>query len=69
MNERVNPFANLAKPPEFAPKPRRDKPVANDAIDRIAEEHNFPRRQPRKAAGLRCPNGACIARDATGISA
>jgi hypothetical protein len=49
VNERANPFASLAEPPEFKPKPRRETPGANDAIERIAEEHNFPSREARKA--------------------
>jgi hypothetical protein len=53
VTERVNPFANLADVPVFQPKPRRENPVANDAIDRIAEENNFPRRRV-----LRTPNEA-----------
>lgn len=50
MNERVNPFVGLADPPVFAPKPKRDKPVANDAIDRIAEENGFPSRPSVRAS-------------------
>jgi hypothetical protein len=49
MNERANPFAGLGKPPVFETKPPKEKPVANGAIDRIAEQHNFPSRQARKA--------------------
>jgi hypothetical protein len=49
MSERVNPFANLAEPPVFTTKPRKEKPVAEEAITRIAEENNFPSRQAPKA--------------------
>jgi hypothetical protein len=49
MNERASPFANLAELPEFKPKPRREMPSADDAIERIAEEHNFPSRQAARA--------------------
>jgi hypothetical protein len=49
MTERVNPFANLDAIPEFRPKPRRELAVANDAIERIAEENNFPSRQATRA--------------------
>jgi hypothetical protein len=50
MNERVNPFANLADPPEFAPKPKKEKPVIDPAIEQIAEDNNFVSRQPPKVA-------------------
>ena len=49
MSGRVNPFANLAEPPVFTTKPRKEKPVAEEAIARIAEENNFPSRQAPKA--------------------
>jgi hypothetical protein len=49
-NARVNPFANLSEPPAFATKPKTEKPVAKDTIERIAEENNFPSRQAPKAA-------------------
>jgi hypothetical protein len=48
MTERVDPFANLGRPPTFAPRPRKEKAVSNDAIERIAEDHNFPSRSARK---------------------
>jgi hypothetical protein len=48
MNERVDPFANLGTPPDFAPRPRKEKPISNDAIERIAQEHNFPSRSARR---------------------
>lgn len=44
MSERVDPFSALKEMPAFPPTPKRDKPVANDAIDRIAEENGFPSR-------------------------
>ena|SRR5579871_5463963 len=50
MTERVDPFAGLGAPPAFTTRPRREKPIANDAIERIAEKHNFPSREARKAA-------------------
>jgi hypothetical protein len=49
MNTRVNPFANLAEPPVFTPKPRKEKPVEEEAIARIAEQNNFPSRQAAKS--------------------
>jgi hypothetical protein len=49
MNERVDPFAGLAGAPAFTVKPRAEKPIAKEAIDTIAEEHNFPSREARKA--------------------
>jgi hypothetical protein len=48
MSGRVNPFADLAAPPVFAPKPKKEKPVAEETIDRLAKEHNFPSRQAAK---------------------
>ena len=49
MNERINPFANLAEPPVFTTKPKKEKPVEEDAIARIAEQNNFTSRQATKA--------------------
>jgi hypothetical protein len=48
MSTRVNPFANLAEPPVFTTKPKTEKPVQTDTIERIAEENNFPSRQAAK---------------------
>jgi hypothetical protein len=48
MSPRVNPFANLTEPPVFTTKPKKETPVAEDAIARIAEENNFPSRQAAK---------------------
>lgn len=48
MSERVNPFATLKDPPVFETKPKAEKPVAKDDIDRIAEENRFHSRQARK---------------------
>jgi hypothetical protein len=49
MSPRVNPFANVTEPlPSFTTKPRKQKPVAEEAITRIAEENNFPSRQVAK---------------------
>ena len=49
MNTRVNAFANLADPPVFTTKAKSDKPVRTETIERIAEDNNFPSRQPTKA--------------------
>jgi hypothetical protein len=49
MSERVNPFANLTEPPVFTTKPRKEKPVEEEALARIAEQNNFPSRQAAKA--------------------
>ena len=54
MNQRVNPFADLSEVPSFKPKPKRETPVAEETIARIAEDNNFPSRQaakPPKSAG------------------
>jgi hypothetical protein len=50
MNTRVNPFANLADPPVFSPKPRKEKPVEEEEITRISEQNNFPSRQAAKSS-------------------
>ena|SRR5437868_5017241 len=51
MSTRVNPFLDLTKPlPSFTTKPKVDKPVAEEAIARIAEDNNFPSRQAPKTA-------------------
>ena len=50
MNERVNPFANLNEAPVFKTKPRKEKPVAEETVARIAEENNFPSRQAPKSS-------------------
>jgi hypothetical protein len=50
MNSRVKPFADLDKPlPSFTVKPRPDKPIAEEAIARLAEDNNFPSRQAPKS--------------------
>ena len=48
MNTRIDPFQMLKEPPEFAPKPRREKPVANETIEQIAKDNNFVSRQAPK---------------------
>jgi hypothetical protein len=49
MSERVNPFADLTTPlPSFTIKPKKEKPVEEEAIARIAAENNFPSRQAPK---------------------
>jgi hypothetical protein len=49
MTGRVNPFADLTSPlSSFTVKPKTEKPVAEDAITRIAAENNFPSRQAPK---------------------
>lgn len=49
MSQRVNPFANLAELPVFERKPRKEDPVSREAIERIAEDNNFPSRQAPRA--------------------
>lgn len=47
---RANPFADAAATlPAFPTKPKASQPVAADQVERIAQEHNFPSRQPVKA--------------------
>jgi len=46
MSGRLNPFADLGAPlPAFTVKPKKDRPLAEEALARIAEENNFPSRQ------------------------
>jgi hypothetical protein len=47
MSTRVNPFDDLSSP-AFTTKPKPEKPVEKEIIERIAEENNFPSRQGPK---------------------
>jgi hypothetical protein len=49
MNERVSIFSNLTVPPVVATKPKKETPVEEAAIEQVAEAHNFPSRQAKKA--------------------
>ena len=49
MSGRVNPFDNLKDPPVLTTKPRPEKPVSEDAMERLAEQNNFPSRQATKS--------------------
>ena len=49
MNKRINVFTNLDDPPVFTTKPRPDKPVQQETIERIATDNNFPSRQAARA--------------------
>ena len=49
MSGRVNPFDNLKDPPVFTTKPKPEKPISEDAIERLAEQNNFPSRQATKS--------------------
>lgn len=55
MSGRVNAFADLKQVPVFETKPKAEKPLAKDAVDRIAEEHKFPSRQAPKRTQRRKP--------------
>lgn len=49
MSGRVDPFALLREPlPSFATKPKKEKPVEEEALARIAEDNRFPSRQAPK---------------------
>jgi len=48
MSERANPFVTLHRPPILEIRARKEKPVANETIESIAADHNFPSRQARK---------------------
>jgi hypothetical protein len=50
MSARVDPFATLKDPPVFATKPKAETPVQQEAIERIAEQNNFPSRQAPRVA-------------------
>jgi len=49
MTARINPFADLNEPPAFTTKPKKEMPVAEETIARIADENNFPSRQAPKS--------------------
>jgi hypothetical protein len=49
MSTRVNPFANLSDPLAFTTKPKKDKPVDEETIAHLAEQNEFPSRQPARA--------------------
>ncbi len=49
MSGRVDPFANMAEPPVFTPKPKKERPVEEEAIALIAEQNNFPSRQAARS--------------------
>jgi hypothetical protein len=48
MSTRVNPFANLSETPTFTTKQKKEKPVEEETITQLAEQNNFPSRQPAK---------------------
>jgi len=50
MSGRVNPFSDLKAVPVFEPKRKAETPVAKDTADRVADENNFPSRQPPRVA-------------------
>ena len=50
MNTRVNPFVDLKEVPVFEPKRKPETQVAKDAVNRVADDNNFPSRQPPKVA-------------------
>lgn len=50
MNGRVNAFENLTEAPVFEVKPKAEKPLAKDTVDRIADDNGFPSRQARRKA-------------------
>jgi hypothetical protein len=53
MNTRVDPFAILKEPlPSFTTKPKKEQPVEEEAIVRIAKENNFPSRQAAKSPNV-----------------
>lgn len=47
MNGRVNPFDDLSSP-VFTTKPKPERPVEKEIIERIAAQNNFPSRQASK---------------------
>jgi hypothetical protein len=49
MSGRIDPFAHLKDPPVFKTKPRAEKAVAEEIVERLAEQNDFPSRQAPKA--------------------
>jgi hypothetical protein len=45
VSARVNPFADLKDVPVFEPKRKPETLVEKEAVDRIADDNNFPSRQ------------------------
>lgn len=45
-SSRVNPFQTVDELPTFDVKPKATKPIAVEAIARVAEANGFPSRQP-----------------------
>ncbi|WP_263351333.1 hypothetical protein [Acidicapsa acidisoli] len=52
MTTRVNAFAELDGLPDFGVKPKKAAPVPEEKIAQIAEDNNFPSRQPQKPTRL-----------------
>jgi hypothetical protein len=50
MSTRVDPFANITELPTFTTKPKKEKPVEEETIAHLAEQNNFPSRQPARAS-------------------
>ena len=48
MNTRVNSFADFKDPPTFPTKPKKERPVEEETIAHLAEQNNFPSRQPAR---------------------
>jgi hypothetical protein len=54
MSGRVDPFATLKEPlPSFTTKPKKERRVEEEAVERIAEENNFPSRQAKSQNTVR----------------
>jgi hypothetical protein len=51
MNTRKNPLANLLDASSFQTKPPGAQPVSSEAIERIAENRNFPSREAPEVVG------------------
>src|SRR5688572_14953188 len=54
MSDRANPFAPEALP-AFAPKPKAEKPLDREAVERVSRENNFPSRQAPKEKAVQKP--------------
>jgi hypothetical protein len=52
MNSRINPFADLKDVPVFETRRKPENPVAQETVDRIADENNFPSRQAKKSSAV-----------------
>lgn len=46
---RIDPFADIMEMPAFEAKPKTQKPVEQEKIDKLSQDAGFPSRQPARA--------------------